>query len=60
MQKSGSWFSYNDSKIGQGRDNVKTFLLDNPEMMEEVEAKIRAQLQQQDEAAPMEIGAEDL
>ncbi len=60
MQKSGSWFSYNESKIGQGRDNVKTFLLDNPEMMEEVEAKIRAQLQQQDEAAPMVIGAEEL
>ena len=60
MQKSGSWFSYNDSKIGQGRDNVKTFLLDNPEMMAEVEGKIRAQLQQQDEAAPMSIGAEEL
>ncbi len=60
MQKSGSWFSYNDSKIGQGRDNVKQFLLDNPEMMAEVEGKIRAQLQQQDEAAPMAIGAEEL
>ncbi len=51
MQKSGSWFSYNDNKIGQGRDNVKQFLLDNPEVMTEIEAKIRAALQQQD--APM-------
>ena len=46
MQKSGSWFSYNDSKIGQGRDNVKQFLLDNPEAMTEIEGKIRAALQQ--------------
>jgi len=45
LNKSGSWFSYGDSKIGQGRDAVKTFLNDNPEMAEEVEAKIRAALQ---------------
>lgn len=45
LQKSGSWFSYNDSKIGQGRDSVKQFLRDNPEMMEEIEAKIRQKLQ---------------
>jgi len=46
IQKSGSWFSYNDSKIGQGRDAVKQFLNDNPEVAAEVEAKIRAALQQ--------------
>ncbi|MEI8278775.1 MAG: recombinase RecA [Bacteroidota bacterium] len=46
LQKSGSWFSYNDSKIGQGRDSVKQFLLDNPGVMEEVEGKIREMLQQ--------------
>lgn len=45
IQKSGSWFAYNENKIGQGRDNVKTFLTDNPEMAEEVEVKIREQLQ---------------
>jgi recombination protein RecA len=45
LQKSGSWFSYGDSKIGQGRDAVKSFLQDNPEVMEEVEGKIRAALQ---------------
>lgn len=45
LQKSGSWFSYNDSKIGQGRDAVKQFLTDNPEVAEEVEGKIRAALQ---------------
>ncbi|RYE16583.1 MAG: recombinase RecA [Sphingobacteriales bacterium] len=43
--KSGSWFSYGDNKIGQGRDAVKNFLQDNPEVMDEVEAKIRAALQ---------------
>jgi recombination protein RecA len=46
LQKSGSWFSYNDNKIGQGRENVKQFMLDNPEVMDEIEAKIRQQLQE--------------
>ena len=40
IKKSGSWFSYGDTKIGQGRDAVKTLLLDNPELMEELEQKI--------------------
>lgn len=46
LNKSGSWFSYGDAKIGQGREAVKQFMLDNPEMMQEVEDKIRVQLQQ--------------
>lgn len=41
IKKSGSWFSYNDSKLAQGRDAVKQLLNDNPELMEELEAKIR-------------------
>lgn len=45
LQKSGSWFAYGDSKIGQGRDAVKQFLFDNPGVAEEVEGKIRAALQ---------------
>ncbi len=44
VQKSGSWFSYGDSKLGQGRDAVKQLLLDNPELMDEIEAKVRAQV----------------
>lgn len=40
IQKSGSWFSYGDTKLGQGRDSVKQILLDNPEMMDEIEQKI--------------------
>ncbi|SIT91271.1 recombinase RecA [Pontibacter indicus] len=42
VQKSGSWFSYNGDKLGQGRDGVKQILLDNPELQDEIEAKIRA------------------
>lgn len=41
IQKSGSWFSYNGEKLGQGRDAVKTLLLDNEGLMEEIETKIR-------------------
>ena len=41
IKKSGSWFSYGDSKIGQGRDAVKKMLQDNPELADEIEAKIR-------------------
>ena len=40
--KSGAWYSYNGAKIGQGRENAKTYLRDNPEIMEEVTAKVRA------------------
>jgi recombination protein RecA len=41
VKKSGSWFSYADSKLGQGRDAVKEVLKDNPELSDEIEAKIR-------------------
>lgn len=41
IEKSGSWFSYNGEKIGQGRENVKQYLHNNPEVMEEVEKKVR-------------------
>jgi recombination protein RecA len=44
VNKSGSWFSYGDTKLGQGRDAVKLLLEDNPELMEEIEAKVREQL----------------
>ena len=41
VKKSGSWFSYGDTKLGQGRDAVKNLLLDNPELADELEEKIR-------------------
>jgi recombination protein RecA len=48
VKKSGSWFSYGDTKLGQGRDAVKTLLLDNPDLMDELETKIRAEVTGQD------------
>jgi len=53
VTKSGSWYSYNGAKIAQGRDAAKQFLLDNPEMMDELEAKIKAKFA--NDAAPEEV-----
>lgn len=47
IQKSGSWFSYESNKLGQGRDAVKTLLGDNPEVAAEIEGKIKAKLAEQ-------------
>jgi recombination protein RecA len=44
VDKAGAWYSYNGDRIGQGKDNVRNFLKENPEMAEEIEAQIRAQL----------------
>ena len=44
IKKSDSWFSYNETRLGQGRDNVKKLLEDNPELASEIESKIREQL----------------
>ncbi len=41
VEKSGSWYSYGDERIGQGRENVRKFLLENPDMADEIERKIR-------------------
>lgn len=56
IKKSGSWFSYGDTKLGQGRDAVKTLLADNPELMEELETKIKEALRptQVEEVMPEE------
>lgn len=42
VQKTGAWFAYNENKIGQGRENAKTFLKNNPEVLAEIENKVRA------------------
>ena len=47
--KAGSWYSYNDAKIGQGKDNARQYLKDNPEVAEEIEAAIRAKYLPTDE-----------
>lgn len=41
LKKSGSWFSYGETRLGQGRDSIKNLLLDNPELLEELELKIK-------------------
>jgi recombination protein RecA len=46
IQKSGSWFSYNSDKLGQGRESVKQLMLDNPEMATEIENKIREKVKE--------------
>lgn len=58
MKKSGSWFSYNDTKLGQGRDAVKQLLADNPELCEELEAKVRAALKAAENGGVAEVEAE--
>ena len=44
IKKSGSWFSYNETKLGQGREAVKSLLLDNTELADEIELLIREKL----------------
>jgi recombination protein RecA len=44
IDKSGSWFSYNGNRLGQGRDAVKDLIKDNPELMDELEMKIKEKI----------------
>jgi recombination protein RecA len=44
LEKSGAWYAYNGEKIGQGRDNAREFLRENPELAREIENKIREQI----------------
>jgi recombination protein RecA len=58
--KSGSWFSYDGNKIGQGREAVKTLLLDNPELADQIEAKIRVMAKGDEDVIPVDMsGPED-
>ena len=54
VKKSGSWFSYGETKLGQGRDAVKNLILDNPELMEELEGKIYATMDPETEVVEEE------
>lgn len=53
IKKAGSWFSYDGNKLGQGRDSVKNLIEDNPELMDELEAKIRAKIKGEDLEKPI-------
>ena len=59
VKKSGSWFSYKDTKLGQGRDSVKQLLQDNPEMLDEIEQIIRERVKVDSSAIKVEDGDED-
>ena len=59
IQKSGAWFSYNNERLGQGRNNVKEYLLQHPEVIEEVETKVRENLGIYAQAAPASIAGVD-
>ena len=67
VQKSGSWFSMGDERIGQGKDSVKSYLMENPDIAEQVEAQVRANLLSANAAAtaakpaqqPVAISADD-
>ncbi|MGY6743894.1 MAG: recombinase RecA [Cecembia sp.] len=59
IKKAGSWFSYEGNKLGQGRDAVKNLLLDNPELMEELERKIKEKAGLGTGSLKEELGEED-
>ena len=66
IQKSGAWFSYNDQRIAQGRDNARQYLKDHPDVFDEIDALVRQQLTQttvpavsEDEIPEMDVDAED-
>jgi len=59
IEKSGSWFSYKGERLGQGRENVKQYLKENPEVMEEVEAKVKENFAVAFEQSLTEPGVED-
>ena len=54
MTKSGAWFNYGEMRIAQGRDNARQFLKDNPELCDEIENKIRAQVEEEKKQAQAE------
>ena len=54
VNKSGAWYAYKDDKIGQGRENAKQYLADNPAVMEEIEKKVRAHYELIEEEQPKE------
>jgi recombination protein RecA len=59
IEKSGAWYSYNGQKIGQGRENAKMYLKDNPAMMAEIEEKVKAVLGINGDQAATVVESED-
>ncbi len=59
VDKSGSWYSFEGERIGQGRENVKTFLIDNPDIFQKIETKVRQELGIADAAPPKPAKAKE-
>ncbi|MFO7581188.1 recombinase RecA [Guyparkeria sp.] len=59
IQKAGAWYSYGDTRIGQGKDNARQFLAENPEMAEEIEAQVREIMMPKPVAAETELEASE-
>lgn len=57
IKKSGSWFAYNDEKIGQGKENTKTYLENNPELLAQIEKQIIDEVKK--DGLPLEVGGDD-
>ena len=59
IQKSGAWFNYGDARIGQGRENARQYLIDHPDLCDELEAMIREKLlaPKTEDAEPVEVEA---
>ena len=58
INKSGSWFSYNEERIGQGQENVKNYLKENPELMDEIETKVLNKLKPEEEKSDVLFSAD--
>jgi recombination protein RecA len=59
VKKSGAWFTYEGEQLGQGRENVKTFLSENPQLMAEIDDRVREHLAPKDDDADLGVGAVD-
>ncbi|HEX4160876.1 MAG TPA: recombinase RecA [Acidimicrobiales bacterium] len=59
VKKSGAWFTYEGEQLGQGRENVKTFLSENPQLMAEIDERVRSQLAPKEDDAIVEEGVVD-
>jgi len=59
IKKSGSWFSYDGQRLGQGKDTIRQLVEDNPEFMEELEAKVRAASEETDLLATKDFELDD-
>lgn len=60
VQKSGSWYSYNGDRIGQGRENIKTYLNDNPSVMNEIYDKLIGEINQKDEKKKEDVPEDEI